>query len=162
MTYSADRSDVLFRTVSHMKANLSEMGEEEVLFGVERVLIDSVNILENNYGDPETLDWLFDAVARMGNKRLGMPENQNVFDVVEHADRANYKALLENMIRPVMYDRQTRGVGGRTDTIFIYRCFQAASLIAEYDCDRVPGYDFKFTVDAARFARDVVGEWLLF
>lgn len=95
----------------------------------------------------------------MGNKRLGMPENKNVFDVVEYSDRNSYKEMLQNMIRPVMYDRETRGFGNE-DTIFIYRCFNAASLIAEYDIHRVPGYDFMFSVDAARAARDVVGEWM--
>ena len=160
--YSADRSDVLFRSISYMKANSHLMDEEEILFGIERVLIDSVQILDNNSGDPDTLDWLFDTVSQMGNKRLGMPENLNVFDVVEHADRGNVEEMVQNMIRPRVYERQMTGVVGRTDTIFIYRCFHAASLIAEKDSNRMPGYDFAFTVDAARAATDVVGEWLFY
>lgn len=166
MGYSADRSDFLFGTIAHVKNHFFEMDEEHVLFGVERVLLDSVKVLENNSSDPDTLDLLFDTVSHLGNKRLGIPGYESVLDVVEHADRGDYKELLENKIRPVMYEKEMAqaGCGGknRADTIFIYRCFNAASLIAEYDCNRVPGYDFKFTVDAARVARDVVGEWLMF
>lgn len=44
-SYSAERSDYLFRAISNVKNNSHAMDEEELLFGVERVLIDSAKIL---------------------------------------------------------------------------------------------------------------------
>lgn len=159
MGYTADRSDFLFKRLHTLKNQSGVMSDELVLFEVERILIDGVEILDVE-NDSSTLDWLFNTASRLGNERLGVPQSRNVHSVVEFADRNNYKELLENMIRPIMYDREVRGTGSKADTVFIYRCFNAASIIAEYDFNRTPDYDFMFSVDAARKARDVVGEWL--
>lgn len=138
------------------------MSEERLLFEIERILIDSIQVLAVSTNDPATLDLLFSLVSNMGNARLGIPPHKNVHGAaIETAEQNSYEQLLENMIRPAMYELNTESVQGTEDAVFIYRCFNAAATIALYDCDRFPSVcDFRFTVDTARKARDVVGEWL--
>lgn len=144
------------------------MSEELVLFEVERLLLDGANIVGLLENDPATLDFLFNVASRMGNERLGMPPRKNVHMAVERSDHGSYEQLLENMIRPAMYLLEMRRGGGgvlgkgvaEADILFTYRCFNACYIITEHDCNRMPGYDFHFSADACRKARDVVGEWL--
>jgi len=127
------------------------MSEERILFEIERLLLDSVQVLAIVKDDPATLHMLFRLVSTMGNARLGIPPHMNVHNVAWYADDSNYEQLLENMIRPAMCSLDTESEAA----MFIYRCFNATVGIALYDCNRVP-----FAVDTARKARDVVGEWL--
>ena len=139
------------------------MSEERVLFEVERMLMDNVQILHLMKTDPGTLDFLFTLVSDMGHARLGIPLHQNVYNVVEEqGDDENYQRLLENIIRPAMYSIECATSGGTGAAVFIYRCFNAASLISLYNRHWIPVDDFRFRVDVARMARDVVGEWVDF
>lgn len=167
MSFNAKRSDFLFDRLYRLKNKSCIMSEELVLFEIERLLLDGANILGLLESDPATLDFLFNVVSRMGNDRLGMPPHKNIHMAVEYADQSSYKQLLENMIRPAMYQLEMRGGVGfvgkgvaEADILFTYRCFNACYIITEHDCNRIPGYDFEFSVDAYRKARDVVGEWL--
>ena len=76
----------------------------------------------------------------------------------QRVDCKSYPLFLENILRPAMYKLETECI--KNAPLYIYRCFNAASIIAEYDYDRVPGYDSRFILNVARKARDVVGEWL--
>lgn len=162
MSYCAERSDFLFRRLHRIKNEGVCMSEERLLFEIERLLLDSVQVLGLVKDDPAMLDFLFNLVSDMGNSRLGVPVHKNVHRAVECAEHSNYQQILENMIRPAMYSLNTECSEGAEAAVFIYRCFNAASAIAMYDCHRVPVYDFRFAVDTARKARDVVGEWLDF
>lgn len=137
------------------------MSEERLLFEIERILTDSIQVLAVSTNDPETLDLLFSLVSNMGNARLGIPPHKNVHSAIETAEQNTYEQSLENMIRPAMYELNTESVQGAEAAVFIYRCFNAAATIALYDHRRFSSvYDFRFAVDASRKARDVVGEWL--
>lgn len=160
MRYCAERSDFLFGRLHCIKNEGMRMSEERILFEIERVLLDNVQVLGLLEDDPATLDHLFNLVSNMGNSRLGIPPDKNVHGAVECAEHSNYQQLLENMIRPAMYSLNTESADGAEAAVFIYRCFNAASAIALYDYHRVPEHDFRFAVDTARKARDVVGEWL--
>lgn len=139
------------------------MSEERVLFEVERMLMDNVQILHLMKSDPGTLDFLFNLVSDMGHARLGIPLHQNVHKVVvEQGGDENCQRLLENIIRPAMYSIECASPDGTGAAVFIYRCFNAASIISLYDHHRMPVDDFRFKVDVARMARDVVGEWVDF
>lgn len=157
MRYSAQRSDFLLKCLNRIKNEGVRMSEERLLFEIERLLIDTTRVLEVPTNDPATLDLLFSLVSNMGNARLGIPPHKNVHGAaIETADQNSYEQLLENMIRPAMYELNTESVQGAGAAVFIYRCFNAAATIALYDYHRDDG----FTVDTARKARDVVGEWL--
>ena len=158
--YCAERSDFLFTRLHRIKHAGMQMSEERILFEIERVLLDSVEVLRLVKNDRGTLDMLFNLVSNMGNSRLGIPPHKNIHSAIQYADGSNYEQLLENMIRPAMYNLNTEFSEGAKAAMFIYRCFNAAAAIALYDYNRVPEYDFRFAVDTARKARDVVGEWL--
>lgn len=167
--YSSKRSDFFFERLGALqneKENENKsngMSEERVLFEVERMLMDNVQILNLMKSDPGTLDFLFKLVSDMGHARLGIPLHQNVHKVVvEQGGDENYQHLLENTIRPAMYSIECAFPGGTGAAVFIYRCFNAASIICLYDRHRMPVDDFRFKVDVARMARDVVGEWVDF
>lgn len=160
MGHCTERSDFLFQRLHRIKHERMQMSEERVLFEIERVLLDSVEVLRLVKDDPATLDMLFNLVSSMGNSRLGIPPHKNIHSAIEYAEDSNYEQLLENMIRPAMYDLNTESSEGANAAMFIYRCFNATAAIALYDYHRVPVYDFRLAVDTARKARDVVGEWL--
>ena len=168
--YSSTRSDFFFgrlgalQNKSKSKSKSNGMSEERVLFEVERMLMDNVQILHLMKSDPGTLDFLFNLVSDMGHARLGIPLHQNVHKVElkEQAGDENYQRLLENIIRPAMYSIECASPGETSAAVFIYRCFNAASIISLYDRHWMPVDDFRFKVDVARMARDVVGEWVDF
>ena len=163
--YSSKRFDFFFGRLGALqnKSKINGMSEERVLFEVERMLMDNVQILHLMKSYPGTLDFLFTLVSDMGHARLGIPRHQNVHNAVEEqGDDENYQRLLENIIRPAMYIIECSSSGGTDAAVFIYRCFNAASLISLYHRHWIPVDDFRFKVDVARMARDVVGEWVDF
>lgn len=136
------------------------MNEERILFEIERVLLDSIQVLGLFDNDPAMLDLLFNVVSGMASSRLGIPSHKNIHVAVEHAEDGDYEQIIENIIRPAMYGLYTKSADGADTAVFIYRCLNAAASIALYDHHRVPVHDFRFRVDCCRKARDVVGEWL--
>lgn len=160
-SYSAQRSNNLLNSLYRIKNEGVRMSEERLLFEIERILIDSIQVLEVSTNDPATLDLLFSLVSNMGNARLGIPPHKNVHSAIVGAEQNTYEQSLENMIRPAMYELVTESVQGTEAAVFVYRCFDAAAAITLYDYRRFSSmYDFRFAVDTARKARDVVGEWL--
>lgn len=149
--YAAKRSDFLF-TRLHALRNLSlKMSDELVVFEVERLLLDRIQILDlQKSSEPATIDFLCDLVSTLASKRLGIPP---LHALVENAGYDSYGDTLENTIRPAMYEICQRS--NDTSLCFIYRCLNAASLLAEYG-----SYDVEFSVGVRRKARDIVGEWL--
>ena len=140
------------------------MSEERILFEIERLLLDKIQVLQLIDNDTATLEFLFNLVSRMATSRLGIPADKNVHKAVEHSDDKNYEQLLENIIRPAMYGLCYPGATGCAygihSAVFIYRCLNAAASIALHNSHGLPVHDFCFRVDCCRKARDVVGEWL--
>lgn len=128
------------------------MSNERFLFEVDRVLIDSVQVLGLvGLTDCGTIEALLNKVSALGNERLGLPPDPSVHDIA--ASEADPIQYLKSTIRPCMYNIVTRC--HEADAMFVFRCFNAVAILAEHSSDMT---EDRLTL--ARVARDIVAEFV--